>query len=107
MFENLDKSYLSIIYLGLKSLFDKKEYWGECFHNADPGHPVYFAGADRKKGWEHADSPERNHLYIMLLELSNLLRKEAEAAAYVWWYDFKDWKAFCEYAIQRYQIYKN
>ena len=108
MFESLEYQYLEPIYLGLKCLFEKKEYWGTVFHNHDSGHPVYLAGASNDTdNWDYADSPERNRLYKMLKELSDLLRAEMESTRSIWWYDFKDWQSFCKYAVEKYNEDKN
>lgn len=100
-----DKKYFQkeYIYRGLKSLIETGSGWG--FHNADMGHPVYVLGASNAspkmiKDWEYADSPEKSLLYKMLSQLSKELKESGiEELCYIWWYDFSEWRDFCELVV--------
>jgi hypothetical protein len=93
-------------YLGLKSLIESGS--GVGFHNADMGHPVYRIGAsdasaETLKEWEYADSPEKNLLFKMLSRLSKELKESGiEGFSFTWWYDFSEWRDFCEFVIDVY-----
>ena len=90
-------------YRGLKSLIEKGE--GVGFHNADLGHPVYVAGVmgEFQEMWEYADSPKKNRLFKMLSKLSKDLKGMGiEEFRFIWWYDFREWKDFCKFALEVY-----
>jgi hypothetical protein len=100
-FKNLDTSNQVLIYKGLKTLIDTGER--SAFHNGDMGHPVYVLGAkgERVNDLDYADRPKNNDLFLMLVELSRLLKPTC--TSYVWWYDFSDWTTFCKYVIAKYK----
>jgi hypothetical protein len=101
--EYFEKQY---IYRGLKSLIESGS--GTGFHNQDMGHPVYWAGTsdaavEMRKAWEYADSPEKNILYKLLSQLSTELKNLGiEDMHFTWWYDFSNWKSFCQFATGAY-----
>ncbi len=104
MFKNISLHQAELIYLGLKSLIETKSKHGLV--NGDGGHPAYLAGMNNEDHSSHdfGDSPDKNPLYKMLHELSNKLKKEGiESHHYKWWYDFKDWKSFCEFVVHSYK----
>jgi len=105
MFKSLSITQAELVYLGLKSLIETKS--GHGLVNADGGHIAYLSGLKDRTEKDHnfGDSPTQNALYKMLHELSNKLKKERniEALRFEWWYDFKDWKAFCEFVVQSYR----
>ncbi len=107
MFENLPMVVKEDIFVGLKALIESKKYNSSCFHNGDLGHPVYTLGANGVP-WpsegnpsDAPDSPENNHLFKMLSELS-IEFKESEYTGNIWWYDFSDWQKFCTFVVDVY-----
>ena len=96
----VDNSFkIELIYLGLKKLIESGE--GHGFHNADQNHPVYklSAAGEGAEDLEYADSPDRNHLFQMLKELSETIKKN-QGTDNIWWYDFSDWQKFCKYVTK-------
>ena len=97
MFEGIDPADLVLVYQGLKKLIEVNS--GNGFVNCDQGHPFYRMGATGKPGDLNQD-PERNTLYRMLRELSGIL--SPSCGDLTWWYDFSEWKDFCQFAIDAY-----
>ena len=102
MFEKLSNTQNELIYLGLKSLIETKS--GRGLTNNDGNHIAYLSGTKDTNDHSFGDSPNQNILFKMLHQLSNNLKKEGvESHQYKWWYDFKDWKAFCDFVVQSYR----
>jgi len=93
-------------YRGLKILIESGG--GTGFHNSDMGHPVYVLGAsggseETLKFWEYADTPKKNTLFKMISKLSKELKAiDPDISTFIWWYDFSEWKDFCQFAIDVY-----
>lgn len=64
---------------------------GIGFINNDQGHPAYIVGADENSGRGMGDSPKKNKLYQMLLDLSEDYGQEGTR--------FRNWREFCKFAI--------
>jgi hypothetical protein len=71
---------------------------GIGFHNRDQGHPAYVIGASDgtrdRDTW--GDSPDRNSLYKMLLDLSETYGKSHGI-------QITNWRSFCLLAYESYQ----
>ncbi len=104
-FESLDVEEASLVFQGLKSLIEHNS--GVGFHNHDQSHPIYRFGAEGepmpgpKDGPDDPDGPEMNTLFNMLGVLNVRLEREGRKD-YVWWYDFREWPAFCRFAVESY-----
>lgn len=66
---------------------------GRGFHNGDQGHPVYGLGANGiAPRPEDPDGPDRNGLYLILLQTSKRLDSLAKTRV-------ENWQQFCELAV--------
>ncbi len=101
MIESLPNNAKYLVYEALIHAIDTNS--GIGFHNADQGHPAYRVGADGKideSAW--GDSPDKNHLYRLLRELSMYFVKHEEerpsSGPLI-----LTWEDFCRRAIQAYE----
>jgi hypothetical protein len=97
MFTQLDTTQKQMVFEGLMLLLKSDSNLG--FKNDKLG-MAYVIGA--KKGdsdfKEHGDSPDRNKLYQMMVELSEDLRGHSELSEFV-----NCWQDFCRIAVEAYR----
>ncbi len=89
-----------MIFEGLMLLLKSHSSLG--FYN-DKGSPAYVLGA--KDGTvlpEFGDSPEKNHFFAMMVELSEDLRGHSEIREYV-----NCWQDFCLIAVEAYRKHRS
>lgn len=101
-FDKLKPSEKALIIKGLKRLVEEGD--SAVFHNGDPGHPVYLAGASGKGsgGMGYAETPtETSPTFLMLRELTLDLKDSAQREN--WWFDFSTWQSFCVLAVAKYK----
>ena len=96
MFSSFEFGQRYVLYTAL--LQSVRSCSGVGFHNCDQGHPAYRVGCEGKfdqQAW--GDSPENNHLYGMMRELSESLRdcKDFGPADFVF-----SWADFCRMATK-------
>jgi len=100
-FDKLKPAEKELIFKGLKRLVEDGA--PGVFHNADPGHPTYVAGAAGKRGngLGYVDGPSTNPAFLMLRELSQDLKDSSTSM--IWWYDFSNWQDFCKLAVKKHR----
>ncbi len=100
-FDKLAPGEKELIFKGLKRLVEEGDT--AMFHNGDPGHPVYLAGANKRSIplLQYADIPTNNSAFLMLRELTLDLKEGCSTM--IWWKDLSTWQLFCEFAVAKYR----
>jgi len=104
MFEHLDRLTQQLIFVGLKELLETGHNAGMIFHNGDPGHPIYLDGAEGVNTGPIGyipDSAEKNRVFKMLSELSQIFKADDDTG-WICWYDFTEWSDFCKFVRKEY-----